>query len=209
MILPEVFGYIAAGLVLATFSMRTMLPLRIVGIASNLAFMVYGLLAGLLPVLILHAVLLPLNVYRFIEMWRLIREIQNAAGGKDGLQALLPFMSTVEHPAGATLFKLGDEADDMYLLTAGRIRLPEFHVEIGPGETVGEIGMFSPSARRMTTAVCAEDCKLQRITRERLRELVYQNPRIGFSLIGVVTARLLEDVDLLKRQLADSAGPAS
>jgi hypothetical protein len=203
--LAEIFGYVASGLVLATFSMRTMLPLRILGISSNVAFMAYGFLAGLLPVLILHAILLPLNIYRFVEMWRLIREIQHAAGGEHGMHALLPFMSSVTRPAGSTLFQKGDSADDMFLLTSGQIRLPEFNAEIGPGETVGEIGMFSPGGLRMTTAVCTEDCKLQRITRERLRELVYQNPRIGFSLIGVITARLLEDVNLLQRQLAASA----
>lgn len=61
---PEIFGYIASGLVLATFSMRTMIPLRLLGIASNVAFILYGFLAGLPPVLILHLILLPLNIYR-------------------------------------------------------------------------------------------------------------------------------------------------
>ena len=35
-------GYIAAALVFATFSMKTMVPLRLVGIASNLFFIAYG-----------------------------------------------------------------------------------------------------------------------------------------------------------------------
>jgi CRP-like cAMP-binding protein len=56
----------------------------------------------------------------------------------------------------------------------------------------------------MTEAVCSEDCKLQRITREKLRELVFQDPQIGFHLIGVIAARFIEDVDLLRRQLAES-----
>lgn len=208
MTLPEVFGYIASGLVLATFSVRTMLPLRILGISSNIAFMTYAVLAGLLPVLILHAILLPLNIYRFVEMRRLIREIQHAGGGEHDLDALLPFMSSVTRPAGSTLFQKGDPADEMFVLTSGHIRLPEFDVEIGPGHTVGEIGVFSPGGRRMATAVCTEDCSLQRVTRERLRALVYQNPRIGFGLIEIITARLLEDVAILQQQRAAGTGAA-
>jgi hypothetical protein len=202
--LPEIFGYVAAGLVLATFSMRTMLSLRILGISSNIAFITYGYLADLEPVLILHAALLPLNIYRFVEMRRMVRELEGATGGAHGLSALLPHASSVALPAGATLFRKGDPAHDMYIIASGRIRLPEFDLDIGAGETVGEIGMFSPDGHRMTEAVCSEDCKLQRITREKLRELVFQDPQIGFHLIGVIAARFIEDVDLLRRQLAES-----
>jgi hypothetical protein len=100
--LPEIFGYVAAGLVLATFSMRTMLPLRILGISSNIAFITYGYLADLEPVLILHAALLPLNIYRFVEIRRMVRELEGATGGAHGLSALLPHASSVALPAGAT-----------------------------------------------------------------------------------------------------------
>lgn len=62
MTLAEIFGYIASGLILAAFSRRTMIPLRILGISSNIAFITYGALAGLLPVLILHSILLPLHI---------------------------------------------------------------------------------------------------------------------------------------------------
>jgi hypothetical protein len=205
--LPEIMGYIASGLVLATFSVRTMLPLRLLGICSNIAFMSYGYLGGLYPVLILHAVLLPLNVYRFYEMYRLIKNLKDLADAPHGhgLTALLPFMHAVSFPAGTTIFRRGESADDMYLLTSGQIRLSELNLDITPGETVGEVGMFAPGARRMATAVCAEDCKLQKITRERLRELVFQNPRIGFYLIGVVTGRLLEDFEIAQGRLTPNS----
>lgn len=204
--LPEIFGYIASGLVLATFSMRTMIPLRLVGICSNIAFIAYGFLAGLYPVLILHLILLPLNFYRFFEMYNLIREIRIAADSDHELRALLPYMNSISRPAGSTLFKKGDSADAMYILTSGHIRLAELGAEINPGDMVGEIGMFSPNGARMGTAVCIQDCKLQRITAARVRELVYQNPRIGFYFIGVVTNRLLDDVKSLERKLSESSG---
>ena len=80
--IDEVFGYAASGLVLAACTMRTMLPLRLLNIASNIAFIAYGLVAGLLPILLLHATLLPLNIYRVAELRRLIRKVQRA--GSDG-----------------------------------------------------------------------------------------------------------------------------
>ena len=56
----ELVGYLASALVLCTFCARTMLPLRIFAIASNLAFISYAALLELCPILILHAFLLPL-----------------------------------------------------------------------------------------------------------------------------------------------------
>jgi hypothetical protein len=64
----NVVGYLAASLVLATFCMRSMGGLRFMALASNLAFIAYGYLADLMPVLLLHAVLLPVNVYRLSQL---------------------------------------------------------------------------------------------------------------------------------------------
>jgi CRP/FNR family transcriptional regulator, cyclic AMP receptor protein len=62
----DFIGYLASALVLATFSMRGMVALRCMAIASNLAFIAYGALAGLAPVLVLHLLLLPVNVQRLM-----------------------------------------------------------------------------------------------------------------------------------------------
>ncbi len=61
----DLVGAIASVLVLATFSMQTMFWLRLVGIASNVAFLWYGLSLGLFPIWALHGLLLPLNLWRF------------------------------------------------------------------------------------------------------------------------------------------------
>jgi CRP/FNR family transcriptional regulator, cyclic AMP receptor protein len=199
----EIFGYVAAGLVLATFSMRTMIPLRYLGIASNVAFIAYGYIDGLYPVLVLHTLLLPLNVYRLVEMRRLIRQVETAGNGT-GIDVLLPFMTSVSRPAGTTLFSTGEDAVDMFLLTEGRIRLQEFGVDLAPGDVIGEIGVFSPQGKRTATAVCMEDCRLQRISRDRVRELVFQNPRFGFYLLGLIAGRLIDDMRVLEGRVADA-----
>jgi hypothetical protein len=63
----EGIGYLAASLVLATFCMKSMDALRIAAIASNMAFIAYGYFGHLAPVLLLHALLLPINIYRLVE----------------------------------------------------------------------------------------------------------------------------------------------
>jgi hypothetical protein len=63
-------GFVASALVLAAFGMRDMVNLRIVAICSNVAFITYALLLDLLPVLILHVILLPLNGLRLAQELR-------------------------------------------------------------------------------------------------------------------------------------------
>ena len=60
-------GIVASALVLAAFGMKDMVNLRIVAICSNVAFIAYALVLNLPPILILHAVLLPLNGWRLAQ----------------------------------------------------------------------------------------------------------------------------------------------
>lgn len=64
----EMLGYLASGLVLATFATNDLRRLRLIAILSNLAFIAYGGLAWLPPVLLLHLLLLPLNVLRLADI---------------------------------------------------------------------------------------------------------------------------------------------
>lgn len=68
MMMTDAIGYLAASLVLASFSMRSMSSLRYVAIASNLAFIAYGYFGHLMPVLLLHLLLLPVNIRRLAEL---------------------------------------------------------------------------------------------------------------------------------------------
>ena len=61
-----VAGYIASALVFIALYMKDMLPLRVLAICSNVAFLVYGGIMHLAPVMVLSALLLPLNVWRLL-----------------------------------------------------------------------------------------------------------------------------------------------
>lgn len=64
----EISGYVASVLVLLTFIAKDTRLLRTAAIFSNLAFITYGTLQWLPPVLALHVVLLPLNMVRLSEV---------------------------------------------------------------------------------------------------------------------------------------------
>ncbi|HLG46999.1 MAG TPA: hypothetical protein VKY24_12225 [Reyranella sp.] len=66
----DLFGYLASILVFGTFYMKRMVPLRLTAIASNIAFIAYAWVCGLTPILILHAMLLPLNLVRLVQQQR-------------------------------------------------------------------------------------------------------------------------------------------
>jgi hypothetical protein len=72
----DLVGYAASGLVFAAFCMRAMVPLRILGICSNVAFLAYGMAQSLGPVCVLHAVLLPINGWR---LWQAVRGLRQPA----------------------------------------------------------------------------------------------------------------------------------
>ena len=72
MTITDAMGYFAASLVLATFCAKQMVLLRALAIASNLAFITYGLAARLWPIVTLHLIMLPLNVIRLREAFALL-----------------------------------------------------------------------------------------------------------------------------------------
>lgn len=64
----DAVGYLASFLVLGSFASHSMVPLRILALLSNVAFVAYALQCHLVPVLLLHAVLLPVNLWRIAQL---------------------------------------------------------------------------------------------------------------------------------------------
>jgi len=65
--LTDGLGYLASSAVLMTFLMTRMTPLRLIAIVSNLLFISFGLVQHIYPVLFLHLILLPINVWRLLS----------------------------------------------------------------------------------------------------------------------------------------------
>jgi hypothetical protein len=60
----DLAGYIASSFVFLTFYMKDMVPLRVVALCSNLAFLIYAGALHLMPIFILHGALIPINARR-------------------------------------------------------------------------------------------------------------------------------------------------
>lgn len=72
MSLAELTGWCAAALMVTTFASTHERRMRVLAVATNLAFIAYACLAGLPPVLALHLLLLPINLRR---CWMLCRPL--------------------------------------------------------------------------------------------------------------------------------------
>jgi CRP/FNR family cyclic AMP-dependent transcriptional regulator len=209
----EGVGYVASLLVFLTFYTKTLVPLRIVGICSNFAFIGYGFIGALYPVLILHLILLPLNILRLREMLRLTKQVRAATQSDLKMDWLKPFTSSRRISAGEILFRNGDAASVIYFMVSGRCHLNALGIDILPGEVVGELALLTPDQTRTQTVECIENAEVLQITYEQVEQLYYQNPHFGFYFLQLTTRRLFQDIARLENVLvtchATFASPAT
>lgn len=212
----EFVGYIAAAITVATFWMRTMIPLRVAGIASNVAWIAYGALASVYPPLILHVLVLPLNAVRLRQMIKLVRQVRAASAGDPEMGWLKPFMAARHAQAGEVVFHKGDTANHLLYTVSGRFRLRESGIELAAGQVVGELALLAPDQRRTQTLDCLEDGRLLTITYAELKQLFVQNPSFGFYFLRLTSERLFQnlaraeaEVERLKAVQASSSTGAS
>jgi len=192
---PDLLGYLAATLVFATFCMKTMPTLRIIAVVSNIVFLAYGVAADLMPVVVLHGALLPLNIARLADMRQAVRRAEEAAREPaDGdFSWLLPFAKTRRLPAGALLFARGEEAENLYVLIKGEVELPEVGVVLEEGAMFGEVAIFSADRARTASALARTDVEVAELSERRVQQLYFDNPRFGYRLIRLITGRLVEN----------------
>jgi hypothetical protein len=192
--LATAVGYCAATLVFLTFATRTMVPLRVIGIASNVCFIAYGYLQPAVPILILHAILLPLNGLRLHQMLRLTRQVAAASRSDLNLDWLKPYGSRRRVAAGEVLFAKGDPADRMAFVLGGRFRVAELGVELGAGQVVGELGLVAPGGARTRTVECVETGDILEVSYDQVRQLYFQNPAFGFYFLELTARRLFDTI---------------
>ncbi len=202
MAIADLLGYTAAFLVFLTFSMKTMVPLRIVGIGSSVFFIAYGYLNPAYPVLVLHLALLPLNILRLRQMLLLVRHIAEASEGELNINWLKSFTTTRRISRGNYLFHKGEEADALYYLMTGRYQVVELGLNIAPGEIVGKLGFLNPDKSRTQSLQCIEDGEILKITYDQARQLYFQNPKFGFYFPQLSARRLFDNIARMERELA-------
>ncbi len=187
-------GYFGGAVTLWGMSSRTMIPLRLGAVAGNIGLLVFGILTDSHPTVVLHAVLLPINLVRLVQMNKLVREIRNiSTKNNDMLGPLMPYMTRRTYPAGTVLFNKGDISDAMYFIHAGTIHLEERDVSCSDGEVLGEVAAFSPENRRTATATCVAETVVYTLTNDTVLQLFYQNPTFGLHLTQTIVGRLVRN----------------
>ena len=199
--LALVSAAIAGALVLVSTFVKTMIPLRWLAVGSNVGFIVYGVLLPAPLMVVLHALLLPINLWRVRQMVDLTRRVTAGASDRGQLELWLkPYMRSRAYRAGKPIFQLGDDADRMYYLAEGRIELPEVGRTLEAGQMFGEIAFFAPDRRRTSSARCLTACTLLSIDEDTFKQLVYQNPEFGLEVVRMIAGRLTDDVRRLQSQ---------
>jgi hypothetical protein len=110
-------SFFASIFVVATLSMRTMIPLRVFGILTNIILIASAIPTHNYPTLALHAVLLPLNTYRLHQMLQLVRDVKKSVNSDLSMEWLKPFMTERKCAPGEVLFYKDEKAEDMALGT--------------------------------------------------------------------------------------------
>ena len=200
--LGYVLGFVGAALMVASYLMKSMLPLRLVALAANVFLVAYAVQGGSWPTVALYLAMIPINVKKVIQIKKLIRAIENAKADTHVADWLLPHMTRRQAKAGQTLWSRGDKATEMLYVESGSLRLVEHDETIAAGAIIGEIGMFAPDNRRTATIVCESDCTLYSLSADGMAQLYYQNPKLGFHVMRLIVARLMHDAEIARQQAA-------
>lgn len=194
----NMLALIGAIFYVATLMVRTIVPLRIVGIISIVFFIGYGALAGAVATLLLYLLSLPINVIRLRQMLSLVKKAKVSAQGDLSMDWLRPFMAPRKYKKGDVLFYKGDVAKEMFLTVTGRFLVKEIGIELPPGRIMGELGFIDPKNRRTQTVESLDDGEVLAITYDRLLELYFQNPEFGYYLLRLATERLMQNIGRLE-----------
>jgi CRP/FNR family cyclic AMP-dependent transcriptional regulator len=204
----QILAYSGIALTVVQMWMKTMIPLRVLAISTNVLFLAYASLEAVWVTVVLNCILLPLNLYRLQEMRNLIRKVDRARGSEIDMTWLRPFMSHRHINTGEVLFRKGDVAEAMYLVDSGHFVLSETGMEVPPGTVVGELGMLSPDGRRTQTLVCRAAGEVQSLSYDRFEELYFQNPEFGLSFLKLTSRRLFQNIARLEQELAVRNSPS-
>ena len=194
--LIDAIGYLAVAASVFVYVSNTMVPLRIAAIVASTLFAIYYFFIGSWPEFALNAFLVPVNAVRLVQIRRLITQMRASAESDFDFDWLRPYMKPITLAQGVTLHRVGDLAEEAYLLLRGDVSLTEPGVTLGPGALFGEIGLFTNENRRTATAVALSQVELLSVRYDALLELAAQNPQFSFYLMRLMVRRMQHNVEV-------------
>ena len=119
------------------------------------------------------------------------------------MDAVLPCVEEVRYPAGATIFREGDDVDALYMVDSGSV---EARVEKGgapiarldAGVSFGELALLN-DAKRTATVAAVTDVVLLKIPKEAFKELLEVSPRLKQAVEVLGAERIAQNAARLRR----------
>src|ERR1700746_3330788 len=100
----------ASVFLVATTTMRTMIPLRLFGILTNLVLIATAIPLHNYATIVGEVVVLGLNSYRLHQMLQLVRDVKRSVSSNLSMDWLKPFMTERKCKAGEMLFYSGEKS---------------------------------------------------------------------------------------------------
>ena len=195
--------------VIATTTMRTMIPLRVFGILANIALFLTAIPSRNYLVMVVQVAMLLVNSYRLHQMLQLVRDVKKSVNSDLSMEWLKPFMTERDCTAGEMLFYKAEKAEDMLYIVSGKFKLVESGIVLPVGAIVGELGMLSPSNMRTQSLECIEAGLVLSVSYSKVEELYVQNPAFGFYFLRLASARLFQNLETLQQQLNQQTASAA
>jgi CRP-like cAMP-binding protein len=135
----------------------------------------------------------------------------------DRLRRIAEIAAHRDLPAGAIIFREGEQGDEMYVVVAGRVRISKRVPGIGEealgvldaGSHFGEMAMVD-EAPRSADAIAHTACALAVLRRADLEQLMFVDKDLAYDVlwtfVRTLSARLRETNDKIKGFFAMSGG---
>lgn len=115
----------------------------------------------------------------------------------DAARALESSMSPLSLKRGEVLFHEGDDGNQLYVVTEGKIKLGRTSPDgrenllaiLGPGQMFGELSFFDPGPRS-ATATSVTDVTVQSLSHEALTPVLSSHAEVAMALLNQLAGRL-------------------
>ncbi|NUP74622.1 MAG: Crp/Fnr family transcriptional regulator [Sinomonas sp.] len=122
----------------------------------------------------------------------------------EAFRLLTDELMEVDLSRGASVFREGDQGDQMYFIVSGKIKLGRTSPDgresllaiLGPGELFGEMALFDP-APRTATATAVSETRLAGLKHDALMALLRARPEVSAQLLQALARRLRRTNDSL------------
>ena len=119
--------------------------------------------------------------------------------------ALRSSMSLVKLRKGQSLFKEGDDGDNLYVVSNGKVKLgtkspdgrENLLMILGPGDMFGELSLFDLGPRA-STATAVTDTRLLALKNDDLQQLLRNRPEVAFHLLKSLAQRLRRTASIVE-----------